>query len=127
MGDEDAAKHLFALGSQAAKDSNYGVAYAQFSEALENASSVELKSAVLISRSRTLGALSRWGEALADAEECRKIRPSWSRAFEYKAAALAGLGRAAEAEICNRLAAALASLKQDPKSEVSDSGFPPCL
>ncbi len=127
MGDEEAAKHLFALGSQATNDGNYGGAYAQFSEALEKASSVELKSAVLISRSRALGAMSRWAEALADAEECRKIRPSWSRAFEYKSAALNGLGLGAEAEICKRLAAALASLKQDPKNEVSDFGVPPRL
>jgi len=127
MGDEEAAKHLCALGSQMAKDGDYGGAYAQFSEALQNASSVELKSAILISRSYALGALSRWAEALADAEECRKIRPSWSRAFEYKSAALNGLGRAAEAEVCKRLATALASLKMDPKSEVSDFGFPPRL
>ena len=123
MGDEDAAKRLFGLGSQAVKAGDYDSAHAQFSEALGSASSVELKSALLVSRSGALGNLSRWSEALADAEACRQIRPSWSRTFECKAAALGGLGRKAEAEMCTRLAAALASLKQDPKNEVSGCGF----
>ena len=115
---EDMIKRLFAQGTQAAKSGDYAGAYAHFSEALQGSASVELKSALLVSRSGVLGAQGRWTEALTDAEECQKIRPSWSRTFECKAAAFVGLGRSKDAELARRLAASLAALKQDPKNEV---------
>ena len=115
---EDAAKQSFALGTQAAKVGDYAGANSHFSQGLDTANSVEIKSALLVSRTGALGALGRWAEALVDAEAVRVIRPSWSRTFECRAACLHGLGRTKEADAARQLSIALASLKADPKNEV---------
>jgi stress-induced-phosphoprotein 1 len=121
MADEEGAKKFFALGSQARKAGDDAGACEHFAQGLKACSSVELKSAFLVSRSGALVGLGRMAEALVDAEECQKLRPSWARSFECKAAALDGLGRTEEAAVSRRLAAALAALKQDPKNEVAQS------
>ena len=117
MGDEDAAKRLFALGTQAAREGDHAGSHEHFTQGLALASSVELRSALLTSRSAALVGLGRWEEALGDGEACQKIRPSWARTFECKAMALEGLGRPREAEASRHLSSALAALKQDPKND----------
>jgi hypothetical protein len=127
MTNEDEAKRVFALGSQALKDGDCVGAREHFTHGLEYAISVEIKSALLISRSGALVGLGLGSEALTDAEECQKIRPSWSRTFECKAAALESLGRSDEAKAARNLGTALAELKKDHKNEVGllpDLGAP---
>jgi hypothetical protein len=79
MTSDEEAKRLFALGTQAANAGDHAEAHSQFTEGLEVAAggSVEIKSALLISRSRALAGLQLWDEALQDAEACQSIRPSW--------------------------------------------------
>ena len=112
------AKTNFQKGTQANKAGDHGEAHRLFSESLSTARTVELKSALLVSRSAALCGMNRYEEALLDADECIKIRRSWARSYSCQAAALNGLGRTEEAERCRRLAPALADLKQDPKNEV---------
>ena len=112
------SKTNFALASQAHKDEDYLAAHEHYSQALSTARTVELKSAILVSRSACLCAMNRWHEALADSEEAIRIRKSWSRSYSSQAAALHGLGRSEEADRSRRLSEALANLKNDPKNEV---------
>ena len=112
------AKSKFAEGTQQNKAGDYAKAFELFSQGLAIARTVELKSALLVSRSGVCCSMMRWEEALQDAEDCIRIRKSWSRSFTCQAAALQGLGRTEEAECARRLASALADLKQDPKNEV---------
>ena len=109
---------MFAVGTHAAKIGDNGGAYDIFSRSLLIARTVELKSAILVSRSAILCSMLRWAEALADADECVLIRKSWARSYACQATALHGLGRAEEADQAKRLSVALAELKQDPKNEV---------
>ena len=74
---DEEAKRLFTLGSQAANAGDHSEAHSQFTSGLEVADSVEIKSALLISRSKALAGLQLWDEALQDAEACQSIRPSW--------------------------------------------------
>ena len=86
MADDEEAKRLFSLGSQALNAGHHDEAHSKFTDGLEIANSVEIRSALFISRSRALVALKLWDSALDDAEACQKLRPSWSRTFECKLA-----------------------------------------
>lgn len=59
-------------------------------------------------RSAALLQLSKTGKALADAEECIRLRPDWDKGYFRKAAALEALGRMEEvgAEGGDRMCAA---------------------
>ena len=116
--ESEEAKNMFALGTHAAKNGDNGGAYDNFSRSLLIARTVELKSAILVSRSAILCSMLRWEEALADADECILIRKSWARSYSCQATALHGLGRAEEADRAKRLSVSLAELKQEPKNEV---------
>ena len=51
-------------------------------------------------RSAALLQLSKTGKALADAEECIRLRPDWDKGYFRKAAALEALGRMEEVGGC---------------------------
>lgn len=123
----EVAKDRFQQGTQANKTGDFVDANANFTQGLTTARTVELKSALLVSRSAALCGMVRFSEALADAENCILIRKSWSRSYRCQATALEGLGRMEEAERTRRLAAALESLKNDPKNEVCFFLFPIAL
>lgn len=116
--ESEEAKSKFTEGTQQNKAGDYVLAYELFTQGIATARTVELKSALFVSRSGVCCSMLRWEEALQDAEDCIRIRKSWSRSFTCQAAALEGLGRKEEAECSRRLASALADLKQDPKNEV---------
>ena len=121
------AKDSFQKGTKVNKAGNHNEAYQFFSQGLSTARTVELQSALLVSRSAALCGMNRYQEALVDAVECVKIRKSWARSYSCQEAALNGLGRTEEAGRCRRLASALANLKQDPKNEVISAAESPCL
>ena len=121
------AKDSFQKGTKVNKAGNHNEAYQFFSQGLSTARTVELQSALLVSRSAALCGMNRYQEALVDAVECVKIRKSWARSYSCQEAALNGLGRTEEAGRCRRLASALANLKQDPKNEVLSSAKLPLL
>jgi len=121
------AKDSFQKGTKANKAGNHNEAYQFFSQSLLTARTVELQSALFVSRSAALCGMNRYQEALVDADECVKIRKSWARSYSCQEAALKGLGRTEEAGQCRRLASALANLKQDPKNEVLFSAKSPLL
>ena len=116
--ESEEAKSMFALGARAAENRDNGGAYDKFSRSLMIARTVVLKSAILVRRSAILCSMLRWADALADADECIRLRKSWAGSYACQATALRGLGRAAEADQAKRLSVALAELKQDPKNEV---------
>lgn len=119
--ESEEAKFKFQQGTQANKAEHYDEAYESFSQGLSLATTLELRSALLVSRGVSLCAMKRFEEALVDAEDCIRLRKSWARSFTSQAAALHGLGRTDEAERATRLATALSHLKQDPKNEVCRS------
>ena len=116
--ESEEAESMFALGTHAAENRDNGGAYDNFARSLLLARTVGLKSAILVRRSAILCSMLRWEEALADADECIRLRKSWACSYACQATALHGLGRAEEADQAKRLSGALAELKQDPKNEV---------
>ena len=115
------AREAFREGNAAKQAADHAGALAQYTKGLETARSIELQSALRVNRGVTLVMLGRHAEALADSEQCAKIRPSWSKTYELQASALLALGRTQEADAASRLATALALLKQDPKNSAQKS------
>ena len=111
------AKRFFTLATQARQSEDFAAAIDLYTQGLEIARTVELRSALLLNRSLTRSSIQQWKIALADANECLSLRPSWSRSYECLAVCLQGLGREEESILSKRLAAGLAALKLNPKNE----------
>jgi len=122
----EVAKSRFQSGTQANKAGDFAGAHENFTQGLSTAVTVELISALLVSRSSSLCSMLRWADALVDADGCILIRKSWARSYTCQATALEGLGRKEDADQARRLAAALAALKQDSKNEVGCLYFVCC-
>ncbi len=120
-GEDEMAKRCFNEGMIASNAGDHVAASEAFTEGLRTSKSVELQSALYVSRCGALQSMGRWEEALKDAIECQKLRPSWSRTFECRAACLDGMGRRKEADASRSLSEGLAALKQDPKNEADAS------
>ena len=104
MGEEE----LKAQGNAAFKEGRFSEAVQHFTAAI----ALDPASHLLLSnRSGALAALGSYEAALADAERCLKLNPTWVKAHSRKGAALYGLGRYDEA-----LATYEAGLAADPSN-----------
>ena len=121
---EETAQRCFSEGMLASNADDHVAAVAAFTEGLRTSKSADLQSALYVSRCGALQSMGRWEDAFFDAMECQKLRPSWSRSFECRAACLDGMGRRKEANASRNHAKALAALKKDPKNEVDFALLP---
>ena len=122
--EEETAQRCFSEGMLASNADDHAAAIAAFTEGLRTSKSADLQSALYVSRCGALQSMGRWEDAFFDAMECHKLRPSWSRTFECRAACLDGMGRRKEAHASQSHAKALAALKKDPKNEVDFALLP---
>jgi len=122
--EDETAKRCFNEGVIANSAGDHAAASEAFTEGLRTSKSADLQSALYVSRCGALQSMGRWEDAFFDAMECHKLRPSWSRTFECRAACLDGMGRRKEAHASQSHAKALAALKKDPKNEVDFALLP---
>jgi len=83
---------LYALSLGASKVGKHAEAHQLLCVGLQHAADPELRSIMLFARSMTRARLSRYSEALQDADSLMRIRPAWSKAHECRGVALHGLG-----------------------------------
>ena len=79
--ESEGVKFKFQQGTPANKAEHYDEAYKSFSQGLSLTTTLELRSALLVSRGVSLCAMKRFEEALVDAEDCIRLRKSWARSF----------------------------------------------
>ncbi|PRW57250.1 serine threonine- phosphatase 5 [Chlorella sorokiniana] len=94
-----AAESFKEQGNALYKEGHYLKAAAAYTQGLKADPS---HSVLYSNRSAALLQLSKTGKALADAEECIRLRPDWDKGYFRKAAALEALGRMEEALQCYR-------------------------
>ena len=106
-------------GNAAFAVGDYGKAAKQFTMAIRVDKANNTPNHVLFSnRSGALAGCGRYEDALADAERCIRMAPTWGKGFGRKGAALVGLGQGGEAT-----KAYLAGLVVDPGSEALRAGL----